>query len=577
MNAHDRSKERKELVLLLVSQGMAVMPALADPRVGVSYSGYRKWRQRDPRWAAAIDVARAAHENNVPISELTSAQFALRYFNRVRAPFQQQFIDEMETMRPGNIVLSLWPPEHGKTTTFEDYATEKIARKPEWRSTVASESDAISKRIIGRIRNRLEPDGPFPALVRDWGPFRPDVGRSGSSSAFSQPWNADHFSVFKKRANDERDHTMLAIGWRSTTVSIRTDHLHIDDPQSTKTVNMNDKLLEWFRQDALSRPGETGITSIAMTRVGDVDLASILEEDEELHGILKVIKFKAIQRDAITGEETPLWPERFSLDGLDRIRRKVKDEAFDRNYMMAPGVSRAHRTFSDGGFERAVRPWRQLGRYNEWSDETTKPTLVLALDPGLMPGLCTLMGWVMTPESMELVFLRESDVLVRNEQIIDMLTDAVRELKPHFRVAHCVIEAMNFQRGLARDERLEQLRLREGFTVGEHITGINKYNENIGLASMAGDYEAGKIGLPWADDNYTRTEVDEIRRQLKAWKPLVRGNRLRQDRVMVMWFAWIWWQDRKGSLDRKPVTWRRQGLSSVTSRPSLIIPIGATL
>ena len=113
------TEERMALCLFLVSQGLGVLEALADPRIGVSYSAYRQWRSRTPRWAAEIDVARkVADETKGSPTDLTSAQFALKYFGRVRAPFQQLWINEAETMRPGNILLALWPPEHGKTLSL---------------------------------------------------------------------------------------------------------------------------------------------------------------------------------------------------------------------------------------------------------------------------------------------------------------------------------------------------------------------------------------------------------------------------------------------------------------------------
>jgi len=571
---YSRTQERKELCLQLVSQGFPVMEALADPRIGVSYSAYKQWKGRDPMWAGAINAARAQHDTKVSNSELTSSQFAFKYFGRIRAPFQQMWIDRMEKLRPGNILLALWPPEHGKTTTFEDYATEQLARRPQWRNTTASEAQSISKRIIGRVRNRLEPSGPFPQLVKDWGPFRPDIGRSKTESTFHQPWNNDHFNVFKKQAGDERDHSMLALGWDSSTVSIRTDHLHVDDIQSTKTLNKTARQLGWFRQDGLSRPGETGITTINGTRVGDNDFYSYLEDDDELEGILEIVKFRAIVKNQLTGEDEPLWPERFTLEGLDRIRRKVKDPAFDANYMMSPGSSKLTRTFSDKGKAKALRPERRLNFYEGYQ---TRPTLVLSLDPGLDPGKSTLQGWIMSAESMALVFHFESDKFVRNEEIIDEIDQACRVLNPYFRVAHLTVEAMNFQRGLARDERLEAVKNRWGFTMSEHLTGINKYDENIGIASMAGDWEAGKILLPYADDAFTRTEIDEFCRQLKAWKPYVRGTKLRQDRVMAMWFAWIHWESIRQRLDAKPQNWNRLGLPYAVTKPQLIIPIGARL
>lgn len=574
-----RTLERKALVLELVGAGVSVLDALNDPRIGVSYSAYRKWRERDPKWSAMIDVARASTETvrASNLHQMSSAQFCARYFNRVRAPFQQQAIDAIKNCLPGNMVLLLFPPEHGKTTTFEDHATEMVVRDPQWRSTVASENQSIAKKIVGRVRGRLEPDGPCPNLVKEWGPFRPDAARSGGSN-FYQPWNDTYFNVRLKKTGDERDYNMFAIGVDSSTVSIRTDQLHIDDPQSQKTIHRTPKLLNWFRSDGLTRPGEHGRTSIAMTRAGEDDFASALEDDEELADMLTVVKFRAIVKNPLTGEDEPLWPARYSLDSLDRIRRKIKDDAFERNYMMTSGVQRNKFGFSDEGRLRALDESRRLGQLDGWGDR--RPPLVLSLDPGLAPGLCCLQGWALTAEAMHLVDEDERADFVRNEEIIDMIDRVCAKLERGYRVAHLVVEAANFQRGLARDERLQALKRRYGFTMAEHQTNANKYDDDIGVASMAGDWEAGKIRLPYdPTDRRTRDEIDELCKQLRRWKPLIRGNRQRMDRVMAMWFAWIYWQQQRTMLGQETVQWRRTGIpwAQQADKPQLIIPIGVTV
>jgi hypothetical protein len=145
-------------------------------------------------------------------------------------------------------------------------------------------------------------------------------------------------------------------------------------------------------------------------------------------------------------------------------------------------------------------------------------------------------------------------------------------------VSDVVIEAMNFQRGLSRDERLIEMAKHYGFATREHLTGMNKYDEDIGIASMVTSFIKGEIILPWADDDYTRSEVGELVRQLKAWRPKKRGNKLRQDRVMALWFIWILWRNRWKSTDvgsagsgfQRNVPW-------AGTKSGLIIPVGASL
>lgn len=572
---HAESKLRRANFLELVKEGHTIAQALAHPTVGVTQSAYKKWRERDKHFAADVDIARAGKDSVVGEWNGSNASFAQTYFGTSFAWFQLLFIQELERTPPGNILMALWPPEHGKTTTYENYAGMKLATNPEWRGTVASENLTIAQKIVGRIKNRMEPEGPYPKFVSDWGPFKPQTGM-GTGNKVSQPWGATYFNVFKKQTHDERDYSMMALGMGSSIVSTRTDHLHVDDVQSTKTLGQTDKIMTWFRQDALSRPGEHGITTIAGTRVGEDDFYERLMDDGELDGILKVIKFKAIMTDYETGEQTPLWPERYTLDMLDRQRRKVGQDAWDRNYMQAPGSSNTNRTFTDQAIERSLSPLISL------QHPCTRGNLVyVGLDPAL-GGNNVVIACEVSPEGQLIVRrIREDTGLLQNEQIMGCLGDVVQWCNiGGGRVSDVVIESMVFQRGLARDERLQDLAYYWGFACREHLTGWNKYDENIGVASMVSSFLSGEIVLPWAEDDLTRTEIGELIRQLKAWKPGKRGTKLRQDRVMALWFVWILWQSRWKSSDPNlgnPGMWQRQALPYGGTKSGLVLPIGARL
>ena len=71
--------------------------------------------------------------------------------------------------------------------------------------------------------------------------------------------------------------------------------------------------------------------------------------------------------------------------------------------------------------------------------------------------------------------------------------------------------------------------------------------------------------MPYADDKSTRHMVDQLIRQLKAWRPLKRGTRLRQDQVMALWFIWILWRQRKQSFDVDSSQFNFKGLPWKTS------------
>lgn len=569
-----QSQERKAWFIKCIAAGDSIDQALAHPEVASAYGTYKKWRQLDKKFAAKVDVARSAASECGPDLLGTHAEFAKTYFGMQYAWFQLEYINLLEQVPPGGILMALWPPEHGKTTTYENYASETLARFPEKRLSVASENLRIAQKIIGRIKHRMEPAGPYPYYVEKWGPFKPDTGQSKDNKQ-AQPWGAGYFNVKKKDTQDERDYSMIALGWKSSIVSTRTDHLHVDDVQSTKTYTQTDKIEEWFRQDALSRPGEHGITTIAGTRVGEDDFYERLANDPDLHDILKVVKFKAISTNAITGEQEALWPERYNLDQLDRQRRKVGQDAWDRNYMQNPGANPLNRTFSDDMIDSCKDPMISL--------EHAIPNghiVYVGLDPALGGQNCVIAAEVSPKGKLIIRRIREQTGLRTNEQIMQELNSVIASCNVTGRVSDVVIETMNFQKGLARDERLLDMQRHYGFAMREHLTGWNKYDEDVGVPSMCESFLRGEIVIPWADDPTTRNEMEELCRQLRAWKPGKRGTKLRQDRVMALWFIWILWRQRWKSDEAGRMNadgWKTKGLPWGGTKAGLVLPIGVRL
>ena len=399
----------------------------------------------------------------------------------------------------------------------------------------------MARKSLGRVRSRMEPHGPFPRYVARFGPFTPQ-NQSGRKTA--QAWGADYFNVFKKAAHDERDYSMVSLGWRSKIAGTRTDHLHIDDIQSRVSLNLTEQMFEIFRQDWLTRPGESGRTVINGTRVGQDDFYERVmnEIDEDL---LNVIRFPAIITND-DGEPEPLWPEQFTLEGLDRIRRKVGEEAWARNYMQQPMAS-SESTFREEDIDKCKNPLRSVVHH-----PPKDSTIYIGLDPALGSNNCIVAA---TPHEgkLKILFVREDVGFTRNEQILGVVEDAVLRCQANGgKVSDVVIEAMVFQKGLSRDERLIEMTELYGFRVREHLTGVNKYDETIGVPSMALSFMRGEIELPWADDPQTRHQMGELIRQLRTWRPLKRGTRLRQDQVMALWFIWILWRQRKESFNIDP-------------------------
>lgn len=577
---YEAAEERKRRFLALTQAGRRRDDALTE--IGVSLWAFRKWCEKDMDFAAKLRVARAEAIDQVDEEEsgdrwrLSYPQFATRYFAMPPAEFQALAIDEVERCPMGGIVMIQFHPEAGKTTSFENFAGKKLAYSPEWRAIVASESTDIARKILGRIRKRMEPMGPAPLYVLHFGPFEPQYGEGRKQA---QKWGETAFSVYKKAGHDERNYSLEAVGQSTSIVSARCDHLHLDDIQSTKTAGQTPKIMEWFRQDALTRPGESGITSIFGTKVADNDFYEQLEDDPDLDGILKVIRMPAIVTDKITGEEKPLWHERYTLDQLDRIRRKVGKTVWDRAYMMHRSAGAGTWTFTRDDLERCRN--YELSMRHPVPEGTI---CYVTLDPALGSGRCAAGLFELPAKKGRLRIRRlwELTGLQSNRQIIDMVRVAVEHADSTGGVVtDVVIEANNLQKGLINDESLEELRRQYGFAIRPHLTGWNKYDDEIGVASMATSWGRGELETPYADDRDTRFWTDELERQALSWKPNQgtgrknSGANLRQDLLMVTWFAWLLWRQRgKSDTGTKHTAWKRTGLPYTPTRSGLLVPVG---
>jgi hypothetical protein len=556
-SGYEKALERRLKILQLVEEGRTV--AECCDAVGIQPSTYREYRNRFPRWGAAVDTARMVHSGRLEEDAQSYLQapalFIKKFFGYELTWFQLFYINELRKIPRGDILMALWPPEHGKTSTFELYANFTLAAMPVFRFLVASESKGIARKILGKVMDRMHPHGPSPLYVKSFGPFLPQHG--GGITAVRQPWTDEMFRVYKARISDERNYSMEAVGGKGSIVSARTDHLHVDDIQSMKTYGQTEQIADWLRQDALSRPGESGRTSIAGTRVGEQDIYADLLDDDELGDMLKVLRLPAIITDPDSGEQKPLWERRpatpdnpnppgHTMESLDRMRRKTGQERWDRNWMQDPGRNnRGKGTFTKLAVEHCKIPALSLTHIPGDNGRLHDPIIYIGLDPAL-GGKNAISAWEVRHNGrLRLVRMREDVGFQRNEQIMAALESVVTWCNQNGIVTDVVIEDKNFQKGLKNDERLLEMAKFHGFSIRGHTTGWNKYDEDQGVASMASTFVKGEIELPWADDQLTRVWVGEMVKQLYKWKPFVKGNKLRQDFVMTLWFVWMLWRSRR--------------------------------
>lgn len=556
---YHEGKHRRAQVLASVREGKSVAEALAavvHPLTGeptpVSYETFKKWRRAYPEFKYDVDSARITPDKEPLTAPVWNGggfgPFRKHFFGMDSPSFHMEMVEALEQGPQGSITLILLPPEHGKTTMLEDFCNYKLAVDPTYRIVYGSEGKDHAEKALGRIRNRMEYDGGAREYVRRFGPFAPDKekGRNG----VRQKWTDTKFNVRKKGSHDERDFNMVGLGVTSRIAGTRCDLLIIDDVCSLENVGQSDKVFEKIRQDWISRPGVFGRTVIVGTRVAEGDVYELMMDAVRPDGqpwLTRVILYPAVKTLA-DGNIRYLWPERYSPNDYAKMEGNVGEEAWLRNYQQQPR-GKQQVTFSVAIIGRAQN--EALSWFDEppqRDKEDTPPErcqgwteIWAGIDPAL-GGVHATSVAAISATKFRLLDLHGESGLAKTSDMTAILDSMLGNWDGRGLPITKVIIEDKHQRNLMNDEQMIELAAKYGFDILPHQTGNEKNDEAIGVSGMAKSMMAGEFEIPWADNPETRGKFQPFVNELLKWRPRVRGNRLKQDRIMAVWFPWLWWR-----------------------------------
>lgn len=550
------AKERREKFLRVFGETGDIQTACDS--VPVNYRTYLQWRLRYSDFKARVDSMKVGMTKADTAGQFEwregFAEFRKQFFDMDSPWFHLEIIEALENAEPGSITLILMPPEHGKTTLLEDWANYKLAVDPTYRITFGSESVDHGKKVLGRVRGRMEADSPHGEYVARFGPFAPQTGGERKSK---QPWGDTKFNVWRKgNFSIERDYSMRAIGIAGRVQGTRTDLLVMDDIQSLITLSQSQVYLDRFRQDWLTRSGAKAPVVIIGTRVGVDDFYEKLVAT----GIVtRIIKFPAWREDYGW-----LWPERNTEEEYATLRFNAGPETWSRNFMQDPMAS-ASGPFAPEEVDAVKDKMRNTGDIAH-----DVAAMVIGLDPGYGRNAFLVGG--MAETHLDVVDIQTDEDLRNTDNIIQLLEELLQTYHQWGKreVTHVVIEDKAFQKGLVEDEGLLDLVERYGFQVIGHDTGANKRDPNIGIPGMARSFRRKEVTIPWGDSE-TQEKMELLRKELVAWRAGMKGTELVQDLVMALWFSWIIWRDEKDTLAFQTSTTLQAGLGSWGERASGVL------
>ena len=162
----------KRIILGCVAEGMTIDAACGS--AGKSMKTYEYYRRTDKVFADKVDRTRLGLKDKQfqggDVHDITFAEFRQRFLHSRTFPHQQNIVDVIEGREPGwlhpsmkfekgvanNRILVNIPPNHAKSMTITvDYVTWQVARNPNFRVLIVSQTQRLAADFLYAIKQRL--------------------------------------------------------------------------------------------------------------------------------------------------------------------------------------------------------------------------------------------------------------------------------------------------------------------------------------------------------------------------------------------------------------------------------------
>ena len=222
----------------------------------------------------------------------------------------------------GRLMINL-PPRHGKTATVATLLPAYfLGRNPDHRVILASYGATLAEKNSRRVRE----------LIRgaDHLEVFPGVGLSPDSGA-RESWDL----------SAPHEGGMDAVGKGGGITGKGAQLIILDDMvksrQEVESAYMRDNDWDWYRNDLLSRVEPGGAIVMIATRWHEDDIAGRILTTEGAEWETIILPALAEENDPMgraVGE--PLWPERYSLRALEKMKRTMGDYVWTALYQQRP-------------------------------------------------------------------------------------------------------------------------------------------------------------------------------------------------------------------------------------------------
>ncbi len=564
----------KRIILGCIAEGMTVDAACAS--AGKSMKTYEYYRRTDKVFADKMDRTRLGLKDKAfasgDVHDITFAEFRQRFLNSKTFGHQQNIVDVIEGREPSwlhpsmkyepglsdNRILINIPPNHAKSMTITvDYVTWQVARNPNFRVLIVSQTQRLASDFLYAIKQRLT----HPMYQDLQSAYAAGVGFNSKSAS----WQATRITFGDElRESGEKDPNIEAVGIGGQIYGKRADMIIVDDAVTLSNANDFERQIKWLTQDVRSRLNPTGKLIIIGTRVASVDLYKELRNEDRYPGGLVPWKYLAMPA-LLTVDEDPdkwetLWPysdapfdgqteveltpdglyPRWSGRNLYNERQAMDASTWALVYQQQDVSENA--SFDPvcvrGSIDGMRKAGPLIGGHPGHPRDLNGFSIICGLDPAMIGDTAAICYAIDRSTKKRYIvdaikISRPSPAAIRN-----LIFDWTSLYAP----SEWIVEKNAFQSFLTQDEGIRQHLASKGVQFKEHHTGSNKWDSGFGVASMSTLFGTKQFDGKHHRDNLIHLPSDQTENikalieQLITWTPTTKGK---TDMVMALWFCEI--------------------------------------
>lgn len=461
-------------------------------------------------------------------------------------------------------VLILWPAGFGKTTIVSTRAIPvmEICDNPNSRNQYIGKNETEAFSFSLSIRRELQ----NPRLVKDFGDFKPKDK--------AVPWANQAFSVEQRQWRDVRENFEFYGTNSHAELGKRSDRVYIDDvetPDTARTPDMRDKLLEWMRIGPLTsaRPiwNKDGLGNVKIpkhiqwsntARYWSTAFVGTIFHPEALYAMIQrdptftCVKFDAYKDKKCTVglsyNEKTKTDAMLSAKDLQRELRSIGILSFNKRYRNI-AYNEEEMAFREAwvrGTEEEVNGQRInhigcLDTTRKYGDLDDAWELYAGFDPasGSKSRWSAYAAYVILGvdplDEQRRIYLVDFNKLQDN---FDRMLDWLLEGNPQYGIEgyyskyhykKCTVEKNAFGKWIVSNDRMKPYVDRK--IVVDHTTGgQNKNDPEAGVFAMGAILQDGRFRIPYADSS----DQDKSEQFIGELLMYPKGT---CDLVMAMWLA----------------------------------------